>query len=275
MLKCLGDKTGRVCKPCKSILQRLERAEMLGCTDPAEALHRQEEVAAAAAAAATAEAPQQVQPDPTNPAEYCSTVPPHEQVGATAAAPPSVMVPVGVLKRLGSRRTSSTSEAAHGGGAAGGASGVNGSEGKQVMFSDGIRPGGDLAELDGSSEPRSSAFTSSSSSSVSSSSSSSSSSSHRRHRRKKSHRSLSEVGKSLLSADMNQLPLVEGRGLLSREAVAAAVESSLSEPIPFIVNKNLIVHVKLVNCELDIYINNAFLISKIYHVISSSLTLPT
>ncbi|XP_046401258.1 zinc finger FYVE domain-containing protein 9 isoform X2 [Ischnura elegans] len=70
-------------------------------------------------------------PDPNNPMEYCSTVPPLEQVGERARAPPpSVMVPVGVLKREGSSSRS------------------KGETTKQVMFSDGIRPGGDLTDLD-------------------------------------------------------------------------------------------------------------------------------
>ena len=37
-----------------------------------------------------------------NPMEYCSTIPPHQQVAAQGGAmtsTPSVMVPVGVLKR--------------------------------------------------------------------------------------------------------------------------------------------------------------------------------
>ncbi|XP_068208992.1 zinc finger FYVE domain-containing protein 16-like isoform X3 [Palaemon carinicauda] len=39
-------------------------------------------------------------PDPNNPMEYCSRVPPPQQVGAIGTAPPpTVMVPVGVLKR--------------------------------------------------------------------------------------------------------------------------------------------------------------------------------
>ncbi|CAG0920890.1 unnamed protein product, partial [Notodromas monacha] len=66
-------------------------------------------------------------PNPNNPAEYCSTVPPWQQAEQNAA-PPTVMVPVGVLKREGSVSSSSR-------------------EPKQVMFSDGIRPGGDLTEL--------------------------------------------------------------------------------------------------------------------------------
>ncbi|CAH1132725.1 unnamed protein product [Ceutorhynchus assimilis] len=40
-------------------------------------------------------------PNPNNPLEYCSTVSPLQQAGLTGAPPPSVMVPVGVLKRKG------------------------------------------------------------------------------------------------------------------------------------------------------------------------------
>nr|KAG5713953.1 hypothetical protein BaRGS_020281 [Batillaria attramentaria] len=71
-------------------------------------------------------------PNPNNPTEYCSTIPPPQQANARAPLP-TVMVPTGVLKREGSNRKS---------------------EPKQVMFSDGIRPGGDLTELDGSDQAR-------------------------------------------------------------------------------------------------------------------------
>ncbi|KAL8571467.1 hypothetical protein ACOMHN_051173 [Nucella lapillus] len=71
-------------------------------------------------------------PNPNNPIEYCSTVPPAQQASARTP-PPTVLVPTGVLKRHGSNRRS---------------------EPKQVMFSDGIRPGGDLTELDGSDQGR-------------------------------------------------------------------------------------------------------------------------
>lgn len=41
-------------------------------------------------------------PNPNNPMEYCSTVPPPLQVSsASSQPPPSVLVPVGVLKREG------------------------------------------------------------------------------------------------------------------------------------------------------------------------------
>ncbi|XP_029639814.1 uncharacterized protein LOC115214902 isoform X2 [Octopus sinensis] len=63
-------------------------------------------------------------PNPNNPSEYCSTIPPLQQANAHVPLP-TVMVPVGVLKREGSQRKG---------------------EPKQVIFSDGIRPGGDLTE---------------------------------------------------------------------------------------------------------------------------------
>ncbi|XP_053395265.1 uncharacterized protein LOC128555782 isoform X2 [Mercenaria mercenaria] len=75
-------------------------------------------------------------PHPNNPSDYCSVVPPtHAAGGATASQPPSVLVPV--LKRDGSVGVECSNRQ---------------SAPKQVMFSDGIRPGGDLTELDGSSE---------------------------------------------------------------------------------------------------------------------------
>lgn len=43
-------------------------------------------------------------PNPNNPAEYCSTIPPLQQAqasGALNSPPPTVMVPVGVLKHPG------------------------------------------------------------------------------------------------------------------------------------------------------------------------------
>lgn len=63
-------------------------------------------------------------PNPANPMEYCSTLPPQQQVNASALQPPTVMVPPGVLKRDNARS----------------------SERKSVIFSDGIRPGTDLDE---------------------------------------------------------------------------------------------------------------------------------
>jgi len=69
---------------------------------------------------------------------------------STPSQPPSVLVPVGVLKRNGSTAaadsggmSSASTPNSRGGGPP---------ENKSVIFSDGIRPGGDLTELDGSLE---------------------------------------------------------------------------------------------------------------------------
>ncbi|XP_033197926.2 smad anchor for receptor activation isoform X2 [Bombus vancouverensis nearcticus] len=43
--------------------------------------------------------PQGRQPNPNNPMEYCSTIPPLQQLAGGLPPPPTVMVPVGVLKR--------------------------------------------------------------------------------------------------------------------------------------------------------------------------------
>ncbi|XP_042896619.1 zinc finger FYVE domain-containing protein 9 [Parasteatoda tepidariorum] len=65
-------------------------------------------------------------PHPNNPDDYCSTIPPLQQMELSGPnPPPTVMVPIGVLKRGNKRRR----------------------EPKQVIFSDGIRPGGDLTDL--------------------------------------------------------------------------------------------------------------------------------
>ncbi|ALC42696.1 Sara [Drosophila busckii] len=74
-------------------------------------------------------------PNPNNPMEYCSTIPPHCQVSTGAGAPPpSVIVPVGVLKKTdGSSSNSSSSD------------GKQRRKRKSVMFSDGIAPGSELA----------------------------------------------------------------------------------------------------------------------------------
>ncbi|XP_063229929.1 zinc finger FYVE domain-containing protein 9 [Bacillus rossius redtenbacheri] len=123
-LEYLDNAEARVCQPCFEVLARASAVEPC------------ESVAGSPSSAREAGAAPGRRPNPNNPMEYCSTVPPLEQAAGTLRQPPpSVLVPVGVLKREGSAR--SKSDVA-----------------KQVMFSDGIRPGGDLTELDGSSEPR-------------------------------------------------------------------------------------------------------------------------
>lgn len=69
-------------------------------------------------------------PNPNNPAEYCSTIPPLQQAqasGALSSPPPTVMVPVGVLKQPGS-------------------DGSVPREQRRVWFADGILPNGEATD---------------------------------------------------------------------------------------------------------------------------------
>ncbi|KAM3603759.1 uncharacterized protein V6R79_001650 [Siganus canaliculatus] len=69
-------------------------------------------------------------PNPNNPAEYCSTIPPMQQAqasGVLSSPPPTVMVPVGVLKQPGNEGSLSREQ-------------------RRVWFADGVLPNGDAAE---------------------------------------------------------------------------------------------------------------------------------
>lgn len=138
-LTYMESKEGRVCTPCKTVLERLEKAERDGL-NPAGGLPpipQQENLS---------------QPNPSNPMDYCSRIPVADQIAQYPgpSEPPSVLVPVGVLKRNGPALDASGSASA----ASGSGGGAIRQENKSVMFSDGIRPGGDLTELDGGSEHR-------------------------------------------------------------------------------------------------------------------------
>ncbi|XP_030629950.1 zinc finger FYVE domain-containing protein 9 [Chanos chanos] len=69
-------------------------------------------------------------PNPNNPAEYCSTIPPLQQAqasGTLSSPPPTVMVPVGVLKQPGTEGSLSREQ-------------------RRVWFADGILPNGEAAD---------------------------------------------------------------------------------------------------------------------------------
>ena len=99
-LNHMEGKEGRVCKPCKTILERLSKAEeesssVLLVNDSSNT-SEQSETEEGGGNDET-----YPRPNPANPMEYCSTIPPHQQVaasGGATATPPSVMVPKGVLK---------------------------------------------------------------------------------------------------------------------------------------------------------------------------------
>ncbi|TST47715.1 Zinc finger FYVE domain-containing protein 9 [Bagarius yarrelli] len=69
-------------------------------------------------------------PNPNNPAEYCSTIPPLQQAqasGTLSSPPPTVMVPVGVLKQPGTEGSLSREQ-------------------RRVWFADGILPNGETTD---------------------------------------------------------------------------------------------------------------------------------
>lgn len=121
-LQYMGDVEARVCISCDIILNQQQQALE-------EAQYGSQFAIAAGASGGSGSATSR-QPNPNNPMEYCSTVPPFQQAAANnqPQSPISVMVPVGVLKRAGAPRS--------------------GRRDKTVIFSDGIRPGCDLTELD-------------------------------------------------------------------------------------------------------------------------------
>ncbi len=107
-LEYMGDVEARVCTECE---RKLNRDDALTPDDPYQSTDRPA-----------------IPPNPNNPMEYCSVIPPHQQVAhSSQASPISVMVPVGVLKREGARGPRKD---------------------KNVMFADGVRPGCDLTDLD-------------------------------------------------------------------------------------------------------------------------------
>ena len=119
----------------------------------------------------------------------------------------------------------------------------------QVMFSDGIRPGGDLTELDGQPETRKSSRRSGS----------------RSHKKSRSRQNgqtnsnsrgpiaASDVAKSLIPNE--GLPYVSGMGPVEHEDLIQRFQNH--ESVPFTLNRNLRVYVKLVHCKLFIWSKNA------------------
>uniref|UniRef100_A0A182RWJ7 FYVE-type domain-containing protein n=1 Tax=Anopheles funestus TaxID=62324 RepID=A0A182RWJ7_ANOFN len=124
-LEYLGDVEARICIECDVILSIQQQQAMEADQHQMAALQSGDGRSIGASAGASS----QRQPNPNNPMEYCSVIPPLQQAASNQPQSPiSVMVPVGVLKRAGAPR--------------------NMRKDKNVIFSDGIRPGCDLTELD-------------------------------------------------------------------------------------------------------------------------------
>lgn len=98
----------RVCLPCLQVLRKVEAYKKWGSVAEAQALNTVDSGSQSSIESTPASSPSPHLPNPVarvnvnNPAEYCSTVPPAIQIAAAAALPtPTVMVPVGVLKKEG------------------------------------------------------------------------------------------------------------------------------------------------------------------------------
>ncbi|KFM81824.1 Zinc finger FYVE domain-containing protein 9, partial [Stegodyphus mimosarum] len=122
------NKEDRICQPCAEILSTLQNKNPVPVADS-------QSSSSCGSSPNFSPSPQVPnsnfgdknawRPHPNNPDDYCSTIPPLQQIQLSGSRPPpTVMVPIGVLKRGNKPRR----------------------EPKQVIFSDGIRPGGDLTE---------------------------------------------------------------------------------------------------------------------------------
>ncbi|CAL7940041.1 unnamed protein product [Xylocopa violacea] len=178
--------------------------------------------------------PQGRQPNPNNPMEYCSTIPPLQQLAGGLPPPPTVMVPVGVLKREGGAKNRPEIS-------------------KSVMFSDGIRPGCDLTELDMSWDLKPPYRKSGSKRIPTPGSSVPSTSS-----KKQNLPRLDPITESYVPQDPNALPptVTIHKGQVSYHPVTdegllyKALKNECEAPVMFAINRNLYAYVKILtlNC---------------------------
>ncbi|XP_047358704.1 zinc finger FYVE domain-containing protein 16-like isoform X1 [Vespa velutina] len=176
--------------------------------------------------------PQGRPPNPNNPMEYCSTIPPLQQLaGGLPPPPPTVMVPVGVLKREGSTKQRSEGS-------------------KSVMFSDGIRPGCDLTELDSSWDLKP-PYRKTGNKRVSASDSSSMSSGSK----KQNLLPLDPNTNSYIPQDPNMLPptvtihkgQISYHNVTDQDLLYRTLKNECEPPVMFAINKNLYAYVKITN----------------------------
>ncbi|XP_028833879.1 zinc finger FYVE domain-containing protein 9 isoform X2 [Denticeps clupeoides] len=172
-------------------------------------------------------------PNPNNPAEYCSTIPPLQQAqasGSLSSPPPTVMVPVGVLKQPSTEGSLSREQ-------------------RRVWFADGILPNGEAADAprEPATSPGSSQVFSSKSPAVNSSEATS------------CHRAPpgNPVGSSFSLIPEDGLPpILISTGIKGDYAVEERpseivlmqqLEEAGPDPLVFVLNANLLAMVKLVN----------------------------
>ncbi|XP_071348008.1 zinc finger FYVE domain-containing protein 9 isoform X3 [Trachinotus anak] len=177
-------------------------------------------------------------PNPNNPAEYCSTIPPLQQAqasGVLSSPPPTVMVPVGVLKQPGNEGSLSRDQ-------------------RRVWFADGVLPNGDTAE---SPKPPTSSTAPSQSLAISTCSNKSSTSDSSEAAHTPVAPVGSPVGSSLSLIPEDGLPpILISTGVKGDYAVEERpseivlmqqLEEGGPDPLVFVLNANLLAMVKLVN----------------------------
>ncbi|CAL1677440.1 unnamed protein product [Lasius platythorax] len=170
------------------------------------------------------------QPNPNNPMEYCSTIPPLQQLAGGLPPPPTVMVPVGVLKREGSKHRTEGQ--------------------KSVMFSDGIRPGCDLTELDTCWDPKPSYRKQGNKRIFASGSTLTDTTT-----RKQSHPLLDNITNSYIPHDPNLLPpnVTIHKGQITyhppmdESVLYKMLKNECESPVMFAINRNLYAYAKIIN----------------------------
>ncbi|XP_072743000.1 zinc finger FYVE domain-containing protein 16 isoform X2 [Anoplolepis gracilipes] len=160
------------------------------------------------------------QPNPNNPMEYCSTIPPLQQLAGSLPPPPTVMVPVGVLKREGSKHRTEGQ--------------------KSVMFSD---------ELDTCWDPKPS-YRKQGNKRIFASGSTLTDTT-----RKQSHPLLDNTTNSYIPHDANLLPpnVTIHKGQITyhppmdESVLYKTLKNECESPVMFAINRNLYAYVKIIN----------------------------
>lgn len=176
--------------------------------------------------------PSSQSPNPNNPSEYCSTIPPLQQAqasGALSSPPPTVMVPVGVLKQAGNEASLTREQ-------------------RRVWFADGVLPNGDAPDPAQPPSQTRSSYSSNKSSSAPGSSETSQSG---------APPVGSPVGSSVSLIPEDGLPpILISTGVKGDYAVEERpsemvlmqqLEEGGPDPLVFVLNANLLAMVKLVN----------------------------
>ncbi|XP_043480801.1 zinc finger FYVE domain-containing protein 9 isoform X2 [Leptopilina heterotoma] len=211
-LEYQGNIDSRVCLPCYQLLIKAENEQESGDWSGY----------SNSASGPGINSPQGRQPNPNNPMEYCSTIPPLQQLVGGLPPPPTVMVPVGVLKREGSTKQRSEGQ-------------------KSVMFSDELDTSWDLkppSRKVGSKRIAASGFPSSSNIA-----------------KKQNLPPLDPNTNSYIPQDANALPptvnIHKGQitytDVLDQNSLFATLRNECEPAVMFAINRNLYAYIKIIN----------------------------